>query len=179
MRDTKPTSDVPEKREKRKSLVPAGSADAQGWLNPEKTLREQGLTEEDFVVLKKKFFVTDQNVDRTDPVQLVMMYTQAAEDILSGKIPCTPEEAAQFGAISMQIKYGNQDPAKHKPGFAKMKDLVPLEYQKNKDIEKNIYKEHSMLSGTTELNAKFRYVQLIRSLKSYGTSFFTVKVILF
>ena len=77
-------------------------------MNPEKTLREQALTEEDYVILKKKFFVTDQNVDRTDPVQLVIMYTQATNDILSGKIPCAPEEAAQFGGIAMQILYGNQ-----------------------------------------------------------------------
>lgn len=57
-----------------------------------------------------------------------------------------------------------------------MKDLVPPEYIKNKDVEKNIYKEHSILQGTTELNAKFRYVQLIRSLKSYGTTFYMVNV---
>ncbi|KAJ3364604.1 Talin-1, partial [Kappamyces sp. JEL0680] len=55
-----------------------------------------------------------------------------------------------------------------------MKDLVPPEYHKNKDVEKALYKEHSILQGTSELNAKFRYVQLIRSLKSYGTTFFLV-----
>lgn len=146
-----------------------------GWLNPEKTLREQGLGEADYVILKKKFFVTDQNVDRTDPVQLVIMYTQSYDMILSGKLPCTAEEAAQFAGIAMQVKFGNQDPDKHKPGYAKMKDLVPAEYRKNKDVEKAIYKEHSILQGTSELNAKFRYVQLIRSLKHYGTSFFIVK----
>ena len=60
-----------------------------------------------------------------------------------------------------------------------MKDggFLPPEYQKEKDIEKAVYREHSMLKGTTELNAKFRYVQLMRSLKSYGTSFFVVKVV--
>ena len=93
---------------------------------------------------------------------------------MSGKLPCTPEEAAQFGGIQMQIIYGNQDPTKHKPGFAKMKDIIPAEYAKNKDVEKQVYKEHSILQGTTELNAKFRYVQLIRSLRSYGTTFFMV-----
>lgn len=91
----------------------------EGWLNPDKTLREQGMTEEDYVILKKKFFVTDQNVDRSDPVQLVMMYTQAYEMVISGKHPCTPEEAAQFGGIEMQIKFGNQDPERHKVGFVK------------------------------------------------------------
>lgn len=104
------------------------------------------------------------------------MYTQAFNDIMSGKVPCTPEEASQFGGIAMQVKFGNQDPLKHKPGFAKMKELVPAEYLKSKEVEKNIYREHSILQGTTELNAKFRYVQLIRSMKSYGTSFFLVKV---
>jgi talin len=165
-------ADIPEvKPDKHKKEV-----ESRGWLNPEKTLREQGLTEEDFVVLKKKFFVTDQNVDRSDPVQLVIMHAQAHKDILSGKLPCTPEEAAIFGGISMQILYGNQDPTKHKPGFAKMKDLVPPEYQKSKEVEKAVYREHSILQGTSELNSKFRYVQLIRSLKSYGTTFFLVMV---
>jgi talin len=57
-----------------------------------------------------------------------------------------------------------------------MKDFVPMEYIKNKEVEKNIYKEYSILQGLTELNAKFRYVQLIRSLKTYGTTFFIVSV---
>lgn len=105
------------KKDKKKKEEP--KVNLEGWLNPDKTLREQGLEEEDFVVLKKKFFVTDQNVDRSDPVQLVIMYNQSFNDIINGKIPCSPEEAAQFGGIAMQIKYGNQDPTKHKPGFGK------------------------------------------------------------
>ncbi|KAI8898118.1 hypothetical protein BC833DRAFT_620631 [Globomyces pollinis-pini] len=165
------TVEVTKKDKKKKD----NTTDAKGWLIADKTLRDQGLTEEDAVILKKKFFVTDHVVDRNDPIQLVLMYNQAREMILNGKYPCTFEEAAQFGGIEMQIKYGNQDPEKHKLGFIKMKDFVGPEYQKNKDLEKLIYKEHSMLKGTTELNAKFRYVQLIRSLKIYGTSFFLVK----
>ena len=148
-------------------------------MNPDKTLREQGFFDDDVVVLKKKFFVTDQNVDRTDPVQLVMMYTQGFEMVMTGKLPCTETEAAQFGGLTLQILCGNHDPAKHKPGFRKVTEFLPPEYQKNKDIEKSCYREHSVLSGLTELNAKFRYVQLVRSLKTYGTTFFLVMVIYF
>jgi len=79
-------------------------------------MREQGLVEEDFVILKKKFFVTDQNVDRSDPQQILVIYAQAREDILSGKHPTTPEEA---GGLEMQIKFGNQDADRHKVGFVK------------------------------------------------------------
>ncbi|KAJ3320641.1 Talin-1 [Boothiomyces sp. JEL0866] len=175
MREEQHDANPKKEKEKKKGKEANIKSDAQGWLNPDKTLREQGMTEEDYVILKKKFFVTDQNVDRSDPVQLVMMYTQAYEMVISGKHPCTPEEAAQFGGIEMQIKFGNQDPERHKVGFVKMKDFLPPEYVKNKEVEKAVYREHSMLKGTTELNAKFRYVQLMRSLKSYGTSFFVVK----
>nr|KAJ3421186.1 Talin-1 [Polyrhizophydium stewartii] len=150
-------------------------SDEKSWLNPEKTLREHGLTESDIVILKKKFFFTDQNVDRTDPVQLMLMYNQSREMIVSGKHPCTAVEAAQLGAIQMQIQFGNHEPDKHKPGFVKLKDFVPPEYQKNKDVEKKMFGEHSKLQGMTELNAKFRYVQMCRSLKTYGTTFFVVK----
>jgi hypothetical protein len=60
-----------------------------------------------------------------------------------------------------------------------MKELVPPEYQKSKDVEKLIYKEHSILQGTSDYDSKFRYVQLIRSLPTYGTSFFIVNVFIF
>ncbi|TPX69668.1 hypothetical protein SpCBS45565_g02300 [Spizellomyces sp. 'palustris'] len=151
------------------------AGDQSRWLHPDKTIREQGLTDEDTVLLKKKFFFTDQNIDRNDPVQLNLLYNQAREMIISGKHPCTAEEACQFGAIQMQVQHGNHEPDKHKPGFIKVRDFVPPEYQKNKDVEKRIYVEHSKLQGLGELNAKFRYVQLSRSLKTYGITFFLVE----
>lgn len=46
------------------------------WLNPDKSLREQGVDENEVIVLKKKFFVTDSNIDRTDPIQLNLLYVQ-------------------------------------------------------------------------------------------------------
>ncbi|KAI8906214.1 hypothetical protein DFJ77DRAFT_477968 [Powellomyces hirtus] len=153
----------------------AQDGDHQRWLHPDKTLREQHVAEDDTVLLKKKFFFTDQNIDRNDPVQLNLMYNQAKQMIISGKHPCTAEEACQFGAIQMQVQYGNHEADKHKSGFMKLKEMVPPEYQKSKDVEKRIYIEHSKLQGLNELNAKFRYVQLSRSLKTYGITFFLVE----
>jgi talin len=53
---------------------------------------------------------------------------------------------------------------------------MPPEFVKSKDTEKKMYSEHKKLQGLNELNAKYRYVQLCRSLKTYGISFFMVKV---
>ena len=46
------------------------------WLNPDKSLREQGIEETAVLTLRKKFFFSDQNVDRNDPVQLNLLFVQ-------------------------------------------------------------------------------------------------------
>jgi len=56
-------------------------------------------------------------------------------------------------------------------------DFLPPEYVEEKEIDKKIFQEHRKLQGMTELNAKFRFVQLCRSLKTYGVTFFLVKVL--
>ena len=47
------------------------------WLNPDKSLREQGIEETAVLTLREKFFF-DQNVDRNDPVQLSLLYVQVS-----------------------------------------------------------------------------------------------------
>ena len=128
------------------------------------------------VLLKKKFFFSDENVDRNDPIQLNLLYVQCRDAILSEKHPCTIDEATSLAGLQMQILHGNHEPDKHKAGFLKMKDFVPACYLKDKDIEKNILAEHRKLVGMNDLTAKFRYVQLCRSLKTFGITFFQVKV---
>lgn len=57
--------------------VPSPFCFAVNWLEPQQTLREQGLIDETTVVtLRKKFFFSDQNVNANDPVQLHLLYEQ-------------------------------------------------------------------------------------------------------
>ncbi|KAJ3225658.1 Talin-1 [Chytriomyces hyalinus] len=151
------------------------SSEETRWLKPDITLREQGVKETDAVLLKKKFFYTDQNIDRNDPIQLNLLFNQAKEMIISGKHPCTLEEAAQFAAIQAQCQFGNHEPDRYKGAHLQLMDLVPSEYRNNRDLTKRIISEHAKLQGLSDLNAKFRYVQLSRSLKTYGITFFLVK----
>ena len=46
------------------------------WLDHSKTLAEQGVTEDMTLILRKKFFYSDRNVDQRDPVQLNLLYVQ-------------------------------------------------------------------------------------------------------
>ncbi|KNC52797.1 uncharacterized protein AMSG_12193 [Thecamonas trahens ATCC 50062] len=156
------------------SLKKVDSADNE-WLNPGQTLRDQGLEETDPVLLKQRFHYSDQNVDTSNPVQLNLLYEQSREAILTGKYPCTQAEAIQFASLLCQVTLHDHNPAKHKPGSLDLKNYVPGEYVKAKKIDKTILSEHRKLIGMSELNAKFRFVQLCRSLKTYGVTFFHVR----
>lgn len=46
------------------------------WINPAKTLREQGIDENEPVLLRRKFFFSDGNIDTHDPIQLNLLYVQ-------------------------------------------------------------------------------------------------------
>lgn len=53
------------------------------WLDHGRTLREQGVEETEMLLLRRKFFYSDQNVDSRDPVQLNLLYVQVIENIQS------------------------------------------------------------------------------------------------
>lgn len=49
---------------------------AVNWLDHSRTFREQGVEESETLLLRRKFFYSDQNVDSRDPVQLNLLYVQ-------------------------------------------------------------------------------------------------------
>lgn len=49
---------------------------AVNWLDHSRTFREQGVDENETLLLRRKFFYSDQNVDSRDPVQLNLLYVQ-------------------------------------------------------------------------------------------------------
>ena len=146
------------------------------WVDLDKPLCEQGIEESTVLTLRKKFFISDQNVHSNDPVQLNLLYAQLRNSIINGTHPCTHSESIHLAALQCQIQYGNHDRVKHKPGFLKLHDFLPHRFIKLKGIEKEIFVEHCKLYNLSEINAKFRYVQFCRSLKTYGATFFLVKV---
>lgn len=90
-----------------------------------------------------------------------------------------------MAATHFQINFGDHNPFIHQPGFLQQKDLkffLPADcletygitFQK---LEKTIYKEHQKLRGIKEEYAKYRYLLLCRSLRTYGTVFFQVELV--
>eukprot|EP00066_Takifugu_rubripes_P004249 XP_003967485.1 PREDICTED: talin-2 [Takifugu rubripes] len=145
------------------------------WLDHSRTFREQGVEESETLLLRRKFFYSDQNVDSRDPVQLNLLYVQARDDILNGSHPVSFDKACEFAGIQAQIQFGPHVEHKHKPGFLDLKEFLPKEYTKQRGSEKKIFQEHKNCGEMTEIEAKVKYVKLARSLQTYGVSFFLVK----
>jgi talin len=148
------------------------------WVSPTQTLRQQALLDSSVVLtLRKKLFFTDENVNSNDPVQLHLLFVQCREAIVEGAHPVTKQEAIQLAALQLQVEFGNQKEGHVDKNFVKsmLKQVLPQEYFKEKAIDTLISTEHRKLYELSVLNAKFRYIQLCRSLRTYGVSFFAVK----
>uniref|UniRef100_A0A669P4F6 Talin 2 n=1 Tax=Phasianus colchicus TaxID=9054 RepID=A0A669P4F6_PHACC len=129
------------------------------WLDHSRTFREQGVDENETLLLRRKFFYSDQNVDSRDPVQLNLLYVQARDDILNGSHPVSFEKACEFGGFQAQIQFGPH----HKKHVA---------FYQGTEFS---LQEHKNCGEMTEIEAKVKYVKLARSLRTYGVSFFLVK----
>ncbi|XP_055385289.1 talin-2 isoform X2 [Condylostylus longicornis] len=145
------------------------------WVDIGKTLREQGIDESETVLLRRKFFFSDQNIDSRDPVQLNLLYVQARDAILDGTHPVTQDKACEFAGIQVHIQFGPHNEAKHKPGFLDLKDFLPQSYVRVKNIEKKIFGEHRKHVELSEIDAKVLYTKTARELPTYGVTFFLVK----
>lgn len=61
-------------------------------MEPSKTLREQGVDASETLLLRRKLFFSDRNVDSRDPVQLNLLYVQARDAIVDGTHPVTQDK---------------------------------------------------------------------------------------
>ena len=117
------------------------------WVDHSKTLREQGIAEVDVLLLKRKYFYNDANIDSRDPIQLNLLYQvkyyllkqfqtkyifkkidkniyifliifqQAKESILNATHPVRQDDAVQFAAYQVQVQFGDHRETTHKLGF--------------------------------------------------------------
>jgi len=143
------------------------------WLIMSKALTEQGDVDK-VLVLKKRFFVNDSELDKNAPVQLHLAYIQGREMIISGLHSTSKEEASMFAALQAQVELGIFNPHTHKPGKLQLAHFVPPQYVKLKDMESLILHNWKGLGTMTQLDAKYRYHLLCMTLRTYGTTLFAV-----
>ena len=144
------------------------------WLPSDKTLAQCSVLPEYSLLLKKRFFFYDATVDTSDPVTLNLLYQQYIADIVDESLPVARDEAVMFAALAAQITLGDHDPDKHKPKKVNISQWLPSEYD-DKKTYKEVLREHSKLRGQKADSARFRFIQLARSLDTFGISIFKVQ----
>jgi len=107
-------------------------------------------------------------------MELHLSYCQAKSLIIQDSHPCTKEQAVQFAAFQAQVAHGNYNSDLHKPGWLILKDFFSENYR-SKDMEHKLLDGWNKLHGMNDRDARFRYIQECRSLKTYGMSLFNVK----
>jgi talin len=143
------------------------------WIDHAKTLREQGIPEDEELVLRRKFFFSDTNVDTRDPVQLNLLYLQCRDGIIKGLHPVARDTAIKLAALQCYIEFGPFQEGVQRS--LNIKELLPKEYAKAKEHEKNIVQEYKELMFEEAAAPKKKYVQICQSLPTYGVTFFLVK----
>ena len=148
-----------------------------GWLHPTQTLPEQNVDERAVIVLRKKYFSSDNTVDRSDPVQLHYLYVQCREMVISGQLPTNYEEACQLAGLQLQIDYGNFVPENHRYGWfqERLEQMASPNHIRMKNFDKDVLHQWKQVTGMQQLNGKYRYVQLVRSLKAFGITCYEVE----
>ncbi len=90
----------------------------------------QSVNERTILKFKKRYFVDDLNVDKSDPIQLHLVYLQSRDAILTGEYPVQLEEAVQFASIQLQVEVGNYDPAVHNDKWFRRPEFLPAAHIK-------------------------------------------------
>ncbi|KAL5112171.1 Talin-2 [Taenia crassiceps] len=149
--------------------------DGANWLPHAKTFRQLGIKETDNLLLQRKYFFSDQNIGVRDPVQLNLLFIQLKEAILNGAHPISLNQAIELAGLQCQAEMGNFIPERAKSLCIDVKEHLPKEYVKVKSTEKKIKEQYQKLNGLSEKDAKVRYIQVCRSLPTYGITFFLIK----
>jgi len=143
------------------------------FLKATKPITEQGNSNE-VLVLRKRYYVTDAQLDANSPVQLHLAYIQGRDMVVSGLHPVTKEEVVQFAALQAQAQFGIFNPQTHKPGFLVLSEFVPPNLLKTKDLESLILHYWKGIGTMTTIEAKFKYHQLCMTLSTYGKTMYSV-----
>ncbi|TKR83176.1 hypothetical protein L596_016806 [Steinernema carpocapsae] len=146
------------------------------WLDHGKTLREQNVEEDETLLLRRKFFFSDSNVDSRDPVQLNLLYVQCRDGVLNCIHPAR-EKACQLAGYQCFIEYGPFQENRQKA--IDFKEVLPKEYLKSKDNEKLVIQNYREVTQRHENpgqeDPKKSYVKYCQELLTYGVTFFLVK----
>uniref|UniRef100_A0AC35TRB9 FERM domain-containing protein n=1 Tax=Rhabditophanes sp. KR3021 TaxID=114890 RepID=A0AC35TRB9_9BILA len=143
------------------------------WVENLKTFLEQDIHPDQVLILRRKFFFSDANVER-DPVQLHLLYVQCRDDVLKGTHPVTKDIACRLAALQAFIEFGPHNDLM--TGSLDFKTFLPKEHAKKGETQKKAHQCYEFLKFEEPVfEPKKSYIRECKDLNTYGVTFFVVK----
>ncbi|XP_059160188.1 fermitin family homolog 2-like [Physella acuta] len=150
------------------------------WLDSSTSLMEQGIKENDFIMLKFKFYNYYDLNPKYDAIRINQIYEQAKWSLISEEIDCTEEEMMVFAALQYQVRIQSGQP---QPDF----DLTQNNQSEDDEIDAALKDLQESLEGSaisshgdiTHIPELSDYIRVFKpkklTLKSYKRYFATFK----
>lgn len=118
----------------------------QNWLDYTKPVKKQAKIGPPFTFrLRVKFYSSEPNKLK-DEFTRYLFFLQLKNDILTGKLPCPDETAAQLSALALQAEFGEFDDEEHNEAFISEFRFVP---NQTDALEKQILENWRSLKATS------------------------------
>lgn len=114
----------------------------------------------------------------TDEITRYHYFLQLKQDVIEGKIVCTPQQAIQLASYSMQAEFGNFDSERHTAHYLKDFQLFPKAFTDPALLEsltEAASRQHAALHNLPQGTAEEYYICACQRLEGYGEEEFNVR----
>ncbi|KAH1022613.1 tyrosine-protein phosphatase non-receptor type 14 [Dendroctonus ponderosae] len=150
------------------------------WLELEKPMKRQldkharGLS----VYLRVMYYVISGVRLITDEVTRYHYFLQLKQDVIEGRLACTPQQAVELASYSMQAEFGNFDSERHTALYLKDFQLFPKTFTDPvllESLTEAASRQHAALHNLPQSTAEEYYICACQRLDGYGDEEFHVK----
>ncbi|KAM8866204.1 merlin [Synchiropus picturatus] len=156
--------------------------DTVAWLKMEKKVLDQEIPREEPITFQflSKFYPENVEEELVQDITQHLFFLQVKRKILEEEIHCPPEASVLLASYGVHAKYGDYDPAVHKPGFLSKEELLPKRvinlYQMTAEMwEDRITACYSEHRGRTREEAEMEYLKIAQDLDMYGVNYFPIR----
>ncbi|CAG9822434.1 unnamed protein product [Phaedon cochleariae] len=150
------------------------------WLELDRPIKRQldkysrGL----FVYLRVMYYVISGVQLLNDEVTRYNYFLQLKQDVIDGRISCSPQQAVELASFSMQAEFGNFDAERHTAPYLKDFQLFPKNFTDPNLLEtltEAASRQHAALHNLSQGTAEEYYICACQRLDGYGQEVYSVK----
>ncbi|KAE8597997.1 hypothetical protein XENTR_v10016671 [Xenopus tropicalis] len=139
------------------------------WLNLRNRISQQMDGLAPFrLKLKVKFFVEPHLILQEQTRHMFFLHIK--EDLLAGRLQCSPAQAVELSALLAQMEYGDYSV---NTATYSLQDLC------GKDIDtaalESIIAKHKSLEGLSQASGEYQFLQIVSTLENYGVEWHSVR----